>query len=89
LVARLVVALADTPLRSVGGTVDLLVVLMVGLAVGDPRHFRAALPARLASMQAIAEVCAARIAPDFCCLKTISLGNLAAASCRDQGGGPW
>jgi hypothetical protein len=39
LVALLVLTLADVPFRGIGGTVDLLVVLMVGLAVGDPRYF--------------------------------------------------
>jgi hypothetical protein len=42
LVALPVLALADVPLRGVDGTVDLLVVLMVGVALGEPRY----LPAR-------------------------------------------
>jgi hypothetical protein len=39
LVALPVLAPADVPLRGVDGTVDLLVVLMVGVALGEPRHF--------------------------------------------------
>src|SRR5689334_25053008 len=38
LVALPVLAPADVPLRGVDGTVDLLVVLMVGVALGEPRH---------------------------------------------------
>jgi hypothetical protein len=36
LVALPVLALADAPLRGLDGTVDLLVVLMVGVALGEP-----------------------------------------------------
>lgn len=39
LVARPVLALAGVPLRGVDGTVDLLVVLMVGVVLGEPRYF--------------------------------------------------
>jgi len=39
LVALLVLVLADVLLRGVHGTVDLLVVLMVGVALRDPRYF--------------------------------------------------
>src|SRR5690348_9381414 len=39
LVALLVLALADVLFRGVDSMVDLLVVLMVGVALGDPRYF--------------------------------------------------
>jgi hypothetical protein len=39
LVALPILALADVPLRGLDGTVDLLVVLMVGVALGEPRYF--------------------------------------------------
>jgi len=39
LVALPVLALAGVPLRGVDGTVDLLVVLMVGVALGEPCYF--------------------------------------------------
>src|SRR5690242_12159462 len=39
LVALPVLAPTDVPLRGVDGTVDLLVVLMVGVALAEPRHF--------------------------------------------------
>ena len=38
-VALLVLLLADVPLRGVDGTVDLLVMLMVGVALGERRYF--------------------------------------------------
>ena len=38
-VALPVLLLADVPLRGIDGTVDLLVVLMVGVALGEPRYF--------------------------------------------------
>jgi hypothetical protein len=39
LVALPVLALAAVPFRGVDGTVDLLIVLMVGVALGEPRYF--------------------------------------------------
>jgi len=39
LVALPILALANMPLRGIDSTVDLLVVLMVSVALGDPRYF--------------------------------------------------